>query len=97
MEINFTGHNVEVSAAIKNYTKEKFDKLEHFDHLSTIHVVFSIENLDQIAEATVSVPRKIDVHARAIAANLYEAIDEMADKLNRQLLKHKEKEHSHRD
>ena len=97
MEINFTGHNIEVTTALKNYTKEKFDKLEHFDKLSPIHVVLGVEKLIQTAEATLSVPPKAEIHASASSENMYEAIDELADKLNRQLLKHKEKIREHRE
>lgn len=97
MKINIIGHNVDVTPAIKSYTEEKFGKLErHFDHITAINVVLTIEKLNQIAEANVLVP-KSDIHARAESENLYTAIDEMVDKLDRRLIKHKEKIRAHHD
>lgn len=97
MKIHFTGHNLEVTPAIKSYTEEKFGKLErHFDHITAINVVLNVEKLIQIAEANVLVP-KGDIHARAESENLYTAIDEIIDKLDRQLIKHKEKTRAHHD
>lgn len=97
MQINFTGHNVEVTTALRNFTQEKFAKLErHFDKISTINVVFDVEKLSQIAEATIIVT-KGELHARAESTDMYAAIDELIDKLDRQLIKHKEKIRDHRD
>jgi putative sigma-54 modulation protein len=62
----------------------------HNENITNIHVVLSVEKLIQKAEATLHV-RGADVHADAVHEDLYAAIDAMADKLDRQLLKHKEK------
>ncbi|MDP1602821.1 MAG: ribosome-associated translation inhibitor RaiA [Legionella sp.] len=95
MQINFTGHNVEVTSALKSYTEDKFGKLErHFDKITAINVVFNVEKLVQIAEATILIT-KGDLHARAESENMYTAIDELMDKLDRQLIKHKEKLREH--
>lgn len=97
MQINFTGHNVDVTPALRAYTEEKFNKLErHFDRITTINVVFDIEKLDQVAEASVLVA-KGELHARSTSENMYTSIDDLVDKLDRQLLKHKEKMKGHRD
>lgn len=97
MQINFTGHHVEVTPALRAFTEEKLDKLErHFDRITSINVIFDIEKLQQIAEASVFVAKN-EIRARAESENMYTAIDELVDKLDRQLIKHKEKIIDHRD
>jgi putative sigma-54 modulation protein len=97
MHIHFTGHGLDVTPGLKAFTQEKFKRLErHFPHITSIHVVFHVEKLDQIAEATLLVV-KGELHARATADEMYTAIDELVDKLNRQLIKHKEKTLDHRE
>ncbi|MGQ3892216.1 ribosome hibernation-promoting factor, HPF/YfiA family [Legionella sp. CNM-4043-24] len=97
MEINFTGHHVEVTPALRAFTEDKFEKLgRHYDKITSINVVFNIEKLAQIAEATIFIA-KGEVHARAESEDMYAAIDELMDKLDRQLIKHKEKKRAHHD
>jgi putative sigma-54 modulation protein len=97
MHINITGHQVEVTPNIRTFTQNKFKRLEnHFDRIVAINVVFKVEKLRQIAEATVSIPGE-DIHATSESEDLYAAIDLLVDKLNRQLTKHKEKILEHRD
>ena len=95
MQINITGHHIDVTPALRAFTEEKFDKLErHFDHITSINVVLNVEKLRQIAEATVHVI-KGELHASAESEDLYTAIDTLIDKLERQLSKHKEKNQHH--
>ena len=97
MQINITGHRLEVTPSLRTFTEEKFDRLErHFDKITTINVVFDVEKLRQIAEATILVA-KGEIHASAESEDMYAAIDLLVDKLNRQLMKHKEKIIGHRD
>ena len=97
MQIHLTGHNVEITPSLRAYTEEKLNKLErHFDRISTIHVILDVEKLDQIAEATATVARG-EVHAHAISEDMYASIDALVDKLDRQIIKHKEKIQDHRD
>ncbi|KTC82770.1 ribosome hibernation-promoting factor, HPF/YfiA family [Legionella cincinnatiensis] len=97
MQINITGHHMDVTPAIRAFTEEKFDKLErHFDQITSINVVFGVEKLRQIAEATVYVA-KGELHASSESDDLYTAIDTLIDKLDRQLIKHKEKNRNHHD
>jgi putative sigma-54 modulation protein len=97
MQINITGHHVEITNAIREFTKEKFDKLERYcEKVSAINVILSVEKLRHIAEASIVV-FKNELHAHAEADDLYAAIDDLIDKLQRQLIKHKEKMHSHRE
>ncbi len=95
MQINITGHRLEVTPALRAFTQEKFDKLErHFDHITSINVIFDVEKLRQIAEATVYVA-KGELHASSESEDMYAAIDTLIDKLDRQLIKHKEKIRDH--
>lgn len=97
MKINITGHRLDVTPSLRTFTEEKFDRLErHFDNITTINVVFDVEKLRQIAEATILVA-KGEIHASAESEDMYAAIDLLVDKLNRQLMKHKEKIIDHRD
>lgn len=91
MQLSISGHHVEVTDALKNYTAEKLAKLErHFDHITNVHVVLSVDKLSQRAEATVHASGA-DLFADADSDDMYAAIDALTDKLDRQLLKHKEK------
>lgn len=97
MQITFTGHGLDVTPALKTFSQEKFQRLErHFDKVTHAHLVFRVEKLQQIAEATLTVAKN-EIHAHATADDMYTAIDELVDKLNRQLVKHKEKIQDHRD
>ncbi len=98
MQINFTGHHIEVTPALKSYTTEKFDKLSHFaERITSIHVTFGVQKLSQVAEANIHISGG-DIHASADSNDMYNAIDVLIDKLERQLIKHKEKHtHHHKD
>lgn len=97
MNLNITGHHIEVTPAIRDYVTGKLDRvLRHFDQVTSSHVILSVEKLQQKAEVTLHVKGK-DIFADAIDGDLYAAIDLVADKLDRQVLKHKGKvtNHSH--
>ena len=91
MRIEISGHQMEVTAALREYAQQKMGKLaSHFDqHLDT-RMILSVDNLEHKAEATLSVPGKT-LFADSLAADMYAAIDLLADKLDRLLLKHKER------
>ena len=91
MQINLTGHHVEITDSLRNYVDTKFSKLErHFDHISNVHVILNVEKLSQKAEATMHLSGA-EVFASSENSDMYAAIDSMVDKLDRQVLKHKEK------
>jgi len=95
MQITITGHHIEVTDSLRNYVNEKFQKLErHFDQVIDIHVILSVEKLVQKAEATVHV-NGAKLFAEQEHADLYAAIDGLIDKLDRQTIKHKEKQSEH--
>ncbi|SFX02055.1 ribosome hibernation promoting factor [Marinospirillum alkaliphilum] len=91
MQLNITGHHVELTAALREYVESKFAKLErHFDQISNVQVTLTVDKLRQIAEATLNVAGG-EIHGSAEKEDMYAAIDELIDKLDRQLIKHKEK------
>lgn len=95
MQINLTGHHVEITDSLRDYVNTKFAKLErHFDHINNVHVVLTVEKLNQKAESTVHLSGT-EVHASAINADMYASIDSLIDKLDRQILKYKGKISNH--
>jgi len=96
MQIQLSGHHVELTPALEQYVTEKMDRLaRHFDNLSNVHVVLSVEKLRQKAEATIHLTRGT-VFADAEAEDMYAAIDALVDKLDRQVKKQKEKNTDYR-
>jgi putative sigma-54 modulation protein len=96
MQVNLTGHHVDITDSLRAYVDEKIAKLErHFDHVTNVHVILSIEKLEKKAEATVHIAGA-DVFADSVHQDMYAAIDSLVDKLDRQVLRHKEKVKSHR-
>lgn len=95
MQLSISGHHIEVTNALKSYVTEKLQRLErHFDHITNAHVVLKVEKLRQHAEATIHISGA-EVFAESVGDDLYAAIDKLTDKLDRQILKHKEKLQDH--
>ena len=91
MQITVSGHHVEVTPALREYVTNKLAKLQrHFDNITNTDVTLSVEKLVQKAEATVHVAGA-DLFATCESEDMYAAIDSLTDKLDRQLIKHKEK------
>ena len=91
MQINLSGHHVDLTTPLREYVNAKMERLErHFDHVTDIHVVLSVEKLRHKAEATMHISGA-NIFADAVEENMYAAIDSLSDKLDRQLKKHKEK------
>ncbi|GAB3011791.1 ribosome hibernation promoting factor [Bowmanella dokdonensis] len=95
MQINLTGHHVEITDSLRDYVDSKFTKLErHFDHITNVHVILNVEKLNQKAEATLHLSGA-EVFATSEHTDMYAAIDSLIDKLDRQVIKHKEKMKRH--
>lgn len=95
MNLTITGHHLEVTPAINEYVKTKLERIiRHFDNVTSVHVVLSVDKLKQKAEVTMQVKGKA-IHADSVEQDLYAAIDTVADKLDRQVVKHKEKISNH--
>ncbi|MDZ7645117.1 MAG: ribosome-associated translation inhibitor RaiA [Woeseiaceae bacterium] len=91
MQLSVTGHHVNVTTAMRNYVANKIEKIErHFDLVSDVHCILTVEKLRHKAEATVNVNGG-RLFAEATEDDMYAAIDGLVDKLDRQVRKHKEK------
>lgn len=95
MQLNLTGHHVEITDSLRDYVTSKLERLErHFDHVTNVHVILTVEKQGKKAEATVHVAGN-DLFANAMNDDMYASIDAMIDKLDRQIKKHKEKLKDH--
>ncbi|MBE1287161.1 MAG: ribosome hibernation promoting factor [Alteromonadaceae bacterium] len=95
MQINLTGHHVEITDSLRNYVDTKFEKLErHFDHINNVQVILNVEKIRQKAEAKLNLNGG-EVFATSEHEDMYAAIDSLIDKLDRQVIKHKEKLQRH--
>ena len=91
MPVNISGQPLEVTEPLRTYIGEKLDRLErHFDKITNVQVILSVEKLQQKIEANLNIPGG-EVVANAVHEDMYAAIDSLTDKLDRQLKKHKEK------
>jgi len=91
MQINVTGHHVEVSPALRKYVTDKMKRLSrHFDHVISVNVILNVERREHEAEATVHAAGR-SIFATMSADDMYAAIDGLVDKLDRQVRRHKEK------
>jgi putative sigma-54 modulation protein len=91
MQLNVSGHHVEVTPPMREYVQSKFERLQRdYDQISNTEVTLIVEKLEQKAEATIHISGA-DIFAAADSPDMYTAIDALADKLDRQLIKHKEK------
>ena len=91
MNLNVSGHHLEVTPAIRGYVQGKLERVtRHFDHVIDAHVILSVDKLRQKAEVTLRLRGK-DIHCACAEQDLYAAIDLLVDKLDRQVLKYKAK------
>ena len=96
MNLQLTGHQLEITPAIRGYVTSKLERItRHFDNVIDVNVVLSVDKLQQRIEANVHV-RGRDIFCESIDENMYAAIDSLVDKLDRQIIKHKEKNVDHR-
>lgn len=96
MHVIITGHHLEITEALRAHIDSRFEKLaRHFDNVTDVHVILSVEKLAQKAEATLQISGA-KLFAEDHQEDMYVAIDNMVDKLDRQITKHKEKMTSYR-
>lgn len=100
MNLTISGHHLEVTPAIREYVQGKLERItRHFDHVIGITVILGIDNIAtkekrQKAEINLQVKGK-GLHAESFAEDLYAAIDTLVDKMDRQVIKHKDKLQDH--
>lgn len=95
MNLSITGHNLEVTAAMRDYVESKIGRIaRHFDSVVGIQVILSVERVRHTAEITLRVAGK-DIHCAATEESMYAAIDLLSDKVERQIVKTKSKAFNH--
>ncbi len=96
MNLKLSGHHLEITAAMRDYITGKLGRItRHFDHVIDVNVILSVDNLEQKIEASVHLSGK-DIFVESHDTDMYAAIDALVDKLDRQILRHKEKNFEHR-
>jgi putative sigma-54 modulation protein len=91
MQLSLTGRQLEITTALGDYVRDKIGRItRHFDQVIDLRVVLSVEKLEHHAEATIHLSGKL-IHAEAVGSDMYAAIDLLVDKLDRQVVKHKER------
>ena len=91
MNLHMTGHHLEITPSIRDYVNTKMIRINrHFDHVIDVNMILSVEKLRQKIEANVHLSGK-DIFAESENDDMYAAIDLLVDKLDRQIVKHKEK------
>jgi putative sigma-54 modulation protein len=95
MQIDITGHHVDVTPALRAYVTEKMQKImRHTDQIISIRVILKVEKLQQLAEATINVGGRM-VFANVSATDMYASIDGLVDKLDRQVRRRKDRITNH--
>lgn len=96
MNLTVTGHHVDVTSSMRNYVSGKMERLQRrSNRVNGVHVILSVEKLRRKAEATIQVAGT-KLYADTTEPDMYAAIDLLTDKLDRQLVRHKEKQKTHR-
>jgi putative sigma-54 modulation protein len=96
MNLQLTGHQLNITPAIRTYVTSKLERItRHFDHVIDVNVIMSVNKLEQRIEANVHVPGGA-IFCESCEPDMYAAIDNLVDKLDRQIIKHKEKSTGHR-
>ncbi|WP_025732011.1 ribosome hibernation-promoting factor, HPF/YfiA family [Carnimonas nigrificans] len=91
MPLNITGHHIELTDSLRDYVNQKLTRLtRHYDNITQMQVTLSVEKERKQAASTLKIAGA-ELHGNAESDDMYAAIDALADKLDRQLLKHKEK------
>ena len=95
MNLRITGHHLDITDSLRHFIAAKMDRLErHSNDVQNVHVILNVEKLCQKAEATVRLKGR-QLFADTSDSDMHAAIDTLTDKLDRQLIKHKEKLKTH--
>ena len=96
MQLNLSGHHLDITSAIRQHTSDKLTKIKHhFDNVMNVNMTLEVQKDLQKAEATIHVSGA-DLFAKAESNDMYASIDQLINKLDSQIIKHKEKLHNHR-
>jgi putative sigma-54 modulation protein len=100
MNLTISGHHLEVTPALRSYVTAKLDRItRHFDQVVDVKVLLSVEKQKekdrrQRAECNIHV-KGSDLFAECANQDLYAAVDELVDKLDRKVVRHKDKLKDH--
>jgi putative sigma-54 modulation protein len=100
MNLTISGHHLEVTPALREYVLTKLDRVtRHFDQVVDITVLLTVEKQKekerrQKAEVTLHVKGR-DIYVEHASEDLYAAIDTLMDKLDRQVMRHKDRVQNH--
>jgi putative sigma-54 modulation protein len=100
MNLTISGHHLEVTPALRGYVTTKLQRVtRHYDDLVDVNVILTVENLKekqlrQRAECSIRV-KGSEMFAESAHADLYAAVDELMDKLDRQVVRHKDRIQNH--
>ena len=96
MQLNLSGHHLDITSSIRQHTSDKLSKIKHhFDNIMNVNMTLEVQKNLQKAEATIHVSGA-DLFAKAESNDMYASIDQLINKLDSQIIKHKEKLHNHR-
>jgi len=96
MQLHISGHHLDITSAIKQHTNEKLSKIKHhFDKVMNVSMILEVQQDVQKAEATIHLSGA-DLFAKAQSTDMYVSIDQLINKLDSRIIKHKEKLHNHR-
>ena len=96
MQLNLSGHHLDITSSIRQHTSDKLSKIKHhFDNIMNVNMTLEVQKDLQKAEATIHVSGA-DLFAKAESNDMYASIDQLINKLDSQIIKHKEKLHNHR-
>ncbi len=96
MQLQLSGHHLDITSSIKQHTNDKLSKIKHhFDNIMNVNVILEVQKDIQKAEATIHVSGT-NLFAKAESNDMYTSIDQLVNKLDTQIIKHKEKLHNHR-
>ena len=96
MQLNLSGHHLDITASLREHTSDKLSKIKHhFENVMNVNMTLEVQKDVQKAEATIHI-RGADLFAKAQSTDMYVSIDQLVNKLDSQLIKHKEKLHNHR-
>ncbi len=96
MQLNISGHHLDITPALRQHSNEKISKIKHhFDQVINVNMILEVQKDVQMAEATIHLSGT-DLFAKAQSSDMYVSIDQLINKLDSQIIKHKEKLHNHR-
>jgi putative sigma-54 modulation protein len=100
MNLTISGHHLEVTPALRNYVTTKLDRItRHFDQVVDVKVLLTVEKQKEKENASernaTSTSKGSDLFAESSHFDLYAAVDELVDKMDRQVVRHKDRMQDH--